>query len=169
MKLNTKVCGILSLAVLAGCGSLEPLRKQSDSERLAMFEQLSGRYHVIDARKNNFKFSQIQLSMADTNGSATLTTHSGEEYRFKLSKCEIANQSQAGNTGKPITSIEELTRCDIVSDYKYAQIYVGKVKNDYIVSDQAVIGMFDPIVINGGYLITLQIGPGSRVILNTSK
>lgn len=169
MNFRIKISGILALTFLSGCASTDPLRVQTSDERLAMFARLSSSYRVIDARRNYSKYSNVALTLADKNGIAIVTTESGTTQTYRLLKCEIANQAQAANTGSPIESVEDLVRCDIASNYKYAHIYIGKVKGGYTVKDQAVIRTFDPVVINGGYLIELSLDVGSRVVMSASR
>lgn len=169
MNFKTKIFGILALALLSGCASTDPLRVQTSDERHEMFSRLSGNYRVVDSRKNYSKYSNVALTLADKNGTAIVTTENGAKQTYRLFKCEIANQAQAANTGSPIESVEDLVRCDIASNYKYAQVYIGKVRNGYTVKDQAVIRTFDPIVINGGYLIELSLDVGSRVVISASR
>ncbi|WP_211442927.1 hypothetical protein [Collimonas humicola] len=166
MSWKNKIAGILSFTLLNGCASFEPLKMQSNEERLAMFSGLSGSYRVIDSRWNNLKYTNVNLELADKRGMATVTFDNGETQRYVLSKCEVANKAQTANTGQPIEYVEDLVRCDVGSTtYQYAQVYVGKVKKGYTIKSQAVLGGFDPIVINSGYFINANfVGPRNTVM-----
>lgn len=125
----TKTVGLAAILIIGGCAAFEPLREQTNDQRLAMFKNLSGTYRVVDARQNTNKYDSMTVLLADRNGSLTAST-GGAKRTFKLVRCELANQAQASNMGDPVESVEDLVRCDVASDYKYARFYVGKVKSE---------------------------------------
>ena len=66
-------------------------------------------------------------------------------------------------------SVESLVRCDILSSYKYAAMYIGKVKSGYEISDQKAFKTFEPMRISTGYFITIKENVGSETKLSVTR
>lgn len=162
--MRTKVMMVVFATMTFGCTSFAPMRTQSDDERQAMFQKMSGVYKVMDSRLNYSNVASLEIHLADKGGQVIATDESGKSSTYGLWKCEIANQAQARNFGSPVESVEELVRCDISSEYRYSHIYVGKVKSDYVVKSGALIKTWSPINIKSGYVIDFVPTTGIRII-----
>lgn len=157
------------VVLLSGCNSLEPLTDAKKEETNSTLNVLSGTYRIIDSRQNKYSaIIGLNATLSTEKGRVRATTNSGKPFGFKLFNCRVANHIQTKNSGEPIESVEKLIRCDMVSDYKYAEIYIGKVKNDYTVKDQKLFKSFEPIIITGGYLIVIKDGV-NPIFLNATK
>jgi len=156
--------------LLAGCYSTAPHKELDGVQINQEFEKMSGVYRVRDSRENKHtKVAAINLVIRARRGSAEVHREDGSTYTLKLWKCELANIAQAQNFGKPFESIESLVRCDILSNYAHAGIFVGKVKNDYVVSDGKMLKTFDPMQIKTGYVVSLKEGLGGSTLLSVSR
>lgn len=156
--------------LLAGCYATTPTKDLTADETTALLNSMSGKYKATDSRSNpQPRIAGIDVKLSTKRGMLDVTTESGGTYRLKLLNCELANNAQANNFGKPFDSIEALVRCDILSEYKYAQLYIGKVKPDYVVSDRALLKNFEPMTITSGHVISIKQNIGSDVLLNAIK
>ena len=165
-----KLIPYLSPLIISGCYSLEPLKTPPQDELNTILNSLNGKYKSIDSRENKWsKYSTIDITLSSKSGRAIIAGEDGRKTKIQLRKCKIANHAQANNMGTPFESIEELITCDIESQYQYARIYIGKVKNNFTISDKKLIKTFDPMTISGGYLINIKLSPGGDVFLNSIK
>lgn len=131
---------------------------------------MNGIYRTRDSRQNKYaKISAVDISIRQKSGSADIHQEGGASYKLHLWKCELANIAQAHNFGTPFESIESLVRCDILSNYRYAQIYIGKVNTDYLIQDQKMLRTFEPMRITTGYVIRLAQGVGGATLLSVTK
>ena len=167
------VLGSLAILTLSGCGSMATFKNQSDAQKPTVLKEFNGKYAVVGFRGvNASKVKEIELSISSENkGTASVYAENGKKlFTSTLYNCDIANQAQAENTGKPVESIENIVRCDVASsDYKYAQLYVARVKGDYVIKDQAMISTYEPMKITGGHLIEIKLSPGTGILVNASK
>jgi hypothetical protein len=147
---------LLSVAITlftAGCATPPPMRIQTDAERQAMFQKLSGVFKVEDDRLNYQKTVSLVIRLADMNGQVATISESGQRVTYPLRKCEIANRAQATNLGDPPESVEELVLCYIDSEYRHSHLYLGKVKSDFVRKNGAILKIWSPINIKNGYII----------------
>ena len=168
--MKTAVSSVFLLSLLAGCGSLEPMKQLTPAELSKEFSEMSGEYVVVDSRNNTSQaIVSISATIQESRGHVIVSRKGVRPYRLTLSRCEIANQAQAGNFGRPVEAIKSLVRCDIVSNYRYAQIYLGKVDAGYQVSDAKVFKTFEPMEIRTGRVVSLQENVGLSAELVVEK
>jgi hypothetical protein len=161
---------LLTAFLLLGCYSTAPLKNLNASETATELESMNGTYRTRDSRENKYsKIAAIDVLIRQKSGSADIHREGGRSYKLHLWSCELANVAQAKNFGKPFESVESLVRCDILSSYKYAHIYIGKVKKDYVIRDQKVLSTFEPMQITTGYVIHYSEGVGSATWLSVTK
>jgi hypothetical protein len=167
------IATVIVLTTLAGCGSMAKFKNQTDAQTSAVSREFVGRYAVVDSRgRGDYQFKEIELIFDSEDGGRAIgyDADGKKVITYGLYGCEIANQAQAENSGKPVESIENIVRCTVFSNsYRYAEMYVAKVKSDYLIQDQALISQYKPMGITSGYLITVKTGIGSGLLVNAKK
>lgn len=173
MKNNLVLLTSVAASLLAGCGGMGPYKNQSDAQLPAVLEAFTGKYAVVDTRGADAKgIKEIELALnSKDQGFANTFGDSGKLLaKIGLHKCKFANEAQTGNSGAPVESVENIITCDIISSsYQYATLYAAKVKSNYVVKDQAVMGGHEPLPVNAGYLIKIKLNPGTGILANASK
>lgn len=131
---------------------------------------MSGTYRTRDSRENKYsRIAAIDVVIRPKRGSAEILREDGRRYKLNLWTCKIANISQTHNFGRPFEAVESLVRCEILSNYKHASIYVGKVKRGYTISDPKMLKTFDPMQVSTGYVIVVKENLAGEVWLSVSK
>lgn len=145
----------LFFVFLVGCSS-SPMKDMTKEQIYDVLIALSGGYDVVDSRQNQYNgISHVDLDLRDKGGRAVVVEE-GKKRAIRLGRCRLANSAQAKNSGDPLESLDILAVCDIISDFEWAYLSVGRLKGDYVISDQKIINSFKPMKVRSGYFVEIK-------------
>ncbi len=155
---------------LTGCMSTAPYKVMNQAQTTIEIESANGSYKVVDSRANNVRrIARIKIAITGKRGVAEVYREGSSANKVPLFNCEIANAAQSNNFGGPADLVESMTRCDVYSDYRYAHIYIAKVRQGYWIRDAKLFQTFQPMEIKSGYVIEYADTIGGGVLLDAAK